>query len=92
MYLQTGDEHLWMAQERQYLEARRAGRPVVRTTFRNSRWTSKRSTARMDFGSTIRFVIAWMGRLLHPDPSTTERSGGRGTLSVLIPAQGPEKV
>jgi hypothetical protein len=57
-----------MAQERQYLEAGRTGRPVARKTSSINRRTPKRSAIRMEIGTTIGFAIAWLGRLLHPRP------------------------
>ena len=68
MYLQTGDEHQWMARERQSREAGTVVRPVSRATFSKSRWTTGQSATCMDLGATIGLAVAWVGRLFHPRP------------------------
>ena len=68
MYLQTGDEHQWMARERQSREAGTVVRPVSRGTFSKSRWTTGQSATCMDLGATIGLAVAWVGRLFPPRP------------------------
>lgn len=68
MYLQTGDEHQWMARERQSRAAGVVVRPVSRATLSKSRWTTEQSATCMDLGATIGLAVAWLGRLFHPRP------------------------
>ena len=68
MYLQTGDEHHWMARERQSRDAGIVMRSVSRATFGKSRWATEQSATCMDLGATIGFAFAWLGRLFHSRP------------------------
>ena len=70
MYLQTGDEHQWMARERQARDVGIIVRPVSRTTFDKSRWTTAQVATCMDFGATIGLAAAWLGRLCHSRPTS----------------------
>ncbi len=68
MYLQTGEEHQWMARERHSRAAGVVVRPVSCGTFSKSRWTAEQSATCMDLGAAIGLAVAWVGRLFHPRP------------------------
>ncbi len=83
MYLQTGDEHQWLTQQRRSMETEAASRLATTESPGESRRTKEKIATHEDFGTSVgdpaRATAGWIGVLLR---SSVARIGNRRRRAV----------